>query len=385
MTNEQVSYEPVSYASVTAWAEDDHGAAFAAFLRSATLVLERARGQGSSVARPGPSPALIEVCRRACDLGRQAAISSQMARGFFEESFTPHRVVHSGAPGLVTGYYEPRLPGSRVRTARYAVPVHGRPDDLVNLIDEAERGARAGQRTHARRTAAGLVQHFTRQEIDEGALDGRGLEFVYVADPVDLFFMQVQGSGLIEFDDGSAIRVTYAGKNGYDYTSIGRYLIDSGQFPSEDMTLQALIEWLKADLVRARGVMWKNESYVFFEELGPASETATRGVDGIPLSAGRSLAVDTAFHEIGAPVYVMSPALRHAGSGSSSAGFNRLMIAQDVGSAIKGPERGDLFFGSGFEAGSIAGQTKHPAQFISLRPNGPGAASGSPEPDQGAR
>lgn len=385
MTNEQVSYEPVTYAAMTAWAGDDHAAAFAAFLRSASHVLERIAVQPSNVGRPGPSPALVEVCRRACDIGGQAAVSAHMARGYFEENFTPHRLIHSGPRGLVTGYYEPRLPGSRVRTARYTVPVHGRPDDLVNLIDEAERGARAGQQTHARRTAGGLVPHFTRQEIDEGALDGCGLELVYVADPVDLFFMQVQGSGLIEFDDGSAIRVTYAGKNGYDYTSVGRYLIDSGRFPSEDMTLQALIDWLKADLVRARDVMWKNESYVFFEELGPASETATRGVDGIPLSAGRSLAVDTAFHEIGAPVYVMSPSLTHAGTGPSSAGFNRLMIAQDVGSAIKGPERGDLFFGSGFEAGRIAGQTKHPAQFISLRPNGIRAASGSQETDQGAR
>ena len=371
MSDQQVTYEKVPYAAVEGWAQDDHAAAFAAFLRSAPVVLERvAKGVSPGASRPPPSPELIEACLRALAIGESATSDAQAARAFFEDSFTPHRLIHSGPQGLVTGYYEPSIVGSRQRTDRYAVPVHARPSDLVNLIDEADRGARAGQPTHARRAADGeLVAHFTRREIDAGALAGQGLELLYVADPIDLFFMQVQGSGLIEFEDGSAVRLTYDGKNGFNYTSIGRYLIDTGQFPSEAMTLQALIDWLKADSDRAREVMWQNESYVFFRELGPASETSACGVDGIPLSAGRTLAVDTAFREIGAPVYVTAPSLTRAGPGPSHHGFRRLMIAQDVGSAIKGPERGDIYFGSGPEAGSRAGETMNAARFIDLRPN----------------
>lgn len=373
MNDDEVSYVPTTFAEVAGWDEDDHAKAFAAFLLSASRVLERNLNAPASGGnnRPRPSADLVEICQRALARGGSASVA---AREFFEANFTPHRIVYGAgmqSSGLLTGYYEPELSGSRIRKDRYQIPVYGRPHDLVNLMDEAERGARAGQRTHARQTNEGLVPYFTRAEIDEGALAGRNLELGYVADPVDLFFMQVQGSGLIDFGGHDVVRVTYAGKNGYDYTSIGRYLIDAGEIASEDMTLQALIDWLKADPVRARDVMWKNESYVFFEELGQASETTARGIDAIPLSAGRSLAVDTGFHEIGTPVFVESAGLTHAARAatSSRSGFNRLMIAQDVGSAIRGPERGDVYFGSGLQAGLLAGQTKHEARFIVLRPN----------------
>lgn len=375
MNDAEVSYVPTTYAAIAGWVEDDHASAFAAFLISALRVLDReASASTLTVARPQSSPELVEVCRRALELGQHAVSNKQLAREFFERHFTPHRVSYttgSRPAGLLTGYYEPQLTGSRTQSAEFSVPIYGRPHDLVNLIDESERGARAGQRTHARQTADGLTPYFTRAQIDEGALAGRNLELGYVADPVDLFFMQVQGSGLVDFGSGDVVRLTYAGKNGYDYTSVGRYLIDTGEIASEDMTLQALIDWLKADPVRARDVMWQNESYVFFEELGKASETTARGIDAIALSAGRSLAVDTAFHEIGTPVFVVSESLTHAaGIGDSSiTGFHRLMIAQDVGSAIRGPERGDLYFGSGSEAGRLAGQTKHEGQFIVLRPD----------------
>jgi len=369
--NEAVSYVPTTFAAIAGWNDDDHAAAFAAFLLSAPRVLERDAGStAASGTRRRPSPELVEVCRRALE-GRTSGNDRAAAREFFERHFTPYQIVYGAgaqSAGLLTGYYEPQLTGSRTRNDQFRVPVYKRPHDLVNLMDEAERGARAGQQTHARQTDEGLVPYFTRAEIDQGALGGRNLELGYVADPVDLFFMQVQGSGLIDFGGDDVVRLTYAGKNGYDYTSIGRHLIDTGEIASEDMTLQVLIDWLKADPVRARDVMWKNESYVFFEELGKASETSARGVDGIVLSAGRSLAVDTAFHEIGTPVFVSSAGLVHANpAGASENGFNRLMIAQDVGSAIKGPERGDVYFGSGFEAGLLAGQTKHEARFIVLR------------------
>lgn len=373
----RVSFEPENFAKLEGWANDDHAAAFSAFRKSAPRVIERAAVAAAPTSRrPQPSDDLLKVCRLAERLSEET-ISGTVAREFFEQNFTPYRLIHDGPTGILTGYYEPELIGARQRSEKFSIPVYARPSDLVNLIDEAERGARAGERTHARQTAEGLKPYFSRAEIDQGALEGLGLELLYVEDPIDLFFMQVQGSGLIRFDDGRTVRLTYAGKNGFDYTSIGRFLIDSGLFPSEDMTLQALIDWLKADPVRARAVLWKNESYVFFRELGPVSESATLGADGIALSPGRSMAVDTAFHEIGTPIFVRSSRLMHADDSQTS--FNRLMIAQDVGSAIKGPERGDLFFGTGLQAGQLAGQTKHDGRFIVLLPNGTRVATDTSE------
>ena len=216
-----------------------------------------------------------------------------------------------------------------------------------------------------RQTAKGLVPYLTRAEIDQGGLKGQNLELLYFRDPVDVFFMQIQGSGRIELPDGQKIRITYDGKNGYPYTSIGRHLLDQGQFQPEKMSLKALTAWLKADRERAQPVMWQNQSYVFFRELKGAEAEGAMGVLGIALQPGRSLAVDTAFHAIGMPIYVTAPQLTHA---TKTGGFARLMVAHDVGSAIKGPERGDIFFGSGDTAGSTAGITKHPGHFFVLLP-----------------
>ncbi|MEQ1713598.1 MAG: MltA domain-containing protein, partial [Hyphomicrobium sp.] len=205
----------------------------------------------------------------------------------------------------------------------------------------------------------------TRQEIDEGALAGKGLELLYLADPVDVFFMQVQGSGRIELPDGSMVRVTYDGKNGHPYTSVGRHLIDTGAFAAEQVSLQSLEKWLKSEPARGRTAMWHNKSYVFFRELSGSQAAGPLGAMSIPLTEGRSLAVDTGFHQLGLPVWVSSPKLTHA---TRAGGFHRLMIAQDVGSAIRGAERGDIYFGSGEAAGRLAGVTKHPANFVVLLP-----------------
>ncbi len=166
------------------------------------------------------------------------------------------------------------------------------------------------------------------------------------------------------------MRITYDGKNGYPYTSVGRVVIDDGHFQPEKMSLKALSVWLKADRRRGESVMWQNKSYVFFRELKGAEAEGAMGVLSISLQPGRSLAVDTAFHNIGTPIYVVSPALTHGSKQEANKppGFARLMVAHDVGSAIKGPERGDIFFGSGDKAGRTAGITKHPGQFFALLP-----------------
>lgn len=358
MSQIERSYEPVTFADLPGWDGDDHAAALAAFQRSARRLLEKSAVKPAAGAA---SPAFLAAARAA------AAIDPASARAFFETHFTPHRVAHNGPGGLLTGYYEPIIPGSRERTDHFAIPLYNRPGDLVNLVEESQRGAMAHQYTHMRKTAAGQEPYATRADIENGALAGQGLEVFWLHDPVDVFFLHVQGSGVIALPDGATTRVAYDGKNGHPYTSIGRYLIDEGLFPADQMTLDALKDWLRANPKLATGVLQQNKSFVFFRELLGDEAGSPVGVEEIPLTPGRSLAVDTGFHAIGSPVYVAAPTLTHTtGSNAFNGGFHRLMVAQDVGSAIRGPERGDLYFGTGDEAGRLAGNTKHPGTFFVL-------------------
>ena len=365
-----ITFAPAAFADLPGWEGDDHLAAWKAFLASCKPVLEAARG--GSKAGPKPTPqALLDVCQLALLSAATGKPQTRAgARAFFETHFKPHRVEHGTADGLLTGYYEPLIQGARTANAAFQTPVYKRPADLVNVVAESERGAKAAQFTHMRKTDKGMVPYLTRAEIEQGGLKGQNLELLYFRDPVDVFFMQIQGSGRVELPDGQKVRITYDGKNGYPYTSVGRQLIDDGHFEPEKMSLKALSQWLKADSWRAENVMWQNKSYVFFRELQGTEAEGAMGVLGIALQPGRSLAVDTAFHSVGMPIYVSSPALTHATpqGADKPAGFARLMIAHDVGSAIKGPERGDIFFGSGDKAGRTAGITKNPGQFFALLP-----------------
>jgi membrane-bound lytic murein transglycosylase A len=360
-----VRFEAAAFADLPGWDTDDHLAAFKAFLASCPRVKAAARAGNKAGAIAIPT-ALLAACDAAMKL--PAPITKAAARAFFEREFTPHRVVHANPQGLLTGYYEPVLEGSREKTDRFATPIYRRPPDLVNLVHEAQRGAKADQLTHARKTATGTEPYATRAEIEAGALAGQSLELIYMADAVDTFFMHIQGSGRIRLTDGTSIRVHYDGKNGHPYTSIGRYLIDQGILAADKISLGALGKWLRADAERGRHVMQQNASFVFFRELADAEASGPLGVLSIPLVAGRSLAVDAGVHAIGTPVYVSSPALTHSAKGKNADGFHRLMIAHDVGSAIRGPERGDIYFGSGQTAGRLAGITKHPGRFFVLLP-----------------
>ncbi len=357
----KVSLSPVAFRDLPNWSGDDHRAALVAFVRSCNRV-EAAVRSGKFGGR-APSPALLSACHQAMQLAKQS--SRMRARLFFEQNFVPHRVINLVKSGLFTGYYEPELKGSRTPTKTFHVPVYKRPPDLVNLVSEAARAVKGHVLTHARQTNAGLAAYATRAEIETGALKGKGLELVYLADTVDLFFMQVQGSGVIRLPDGSRMRLGYHGKNGHPYASIGRYLINTGVIEARSMSLQALGKWLRTDPKRGQKVMWQNKSYVFFRELTGEAGKGAVGVYDITLTPGRSLAVDTKYHAIGTPIYVTSPTLKHVHKGRS---FNRLMVAQDVGSAIKGPERGDIFFGSGKRAALLAGITKEPGRFFVLLP-----------------
>jgi membrane-bound lytic murein transglycosylase A len=339
----------VSFAELPGWAEDDHATAFATFLNSCQqgAVAETATG--------------VLPCAEALAMG--AEIGGDAARRFFESRFTPD--CSSPSPGFVTGYYEPEVEGSRTRQGRFQIPVYNLPGDLVQATPGLIRARFNHRVTGTRASEAGDVPYFTRAEIDAGALEGKGLEILYLDDPVELFYMQVQGSGRVRLRDGTTVRLSYAGRNGHPYRSIGRLLVERGEIALEDMSMAAVKAWLRADQARGRQLMQENRSYVFFRELTEdEGRDGPLGAQGVPLTPGRSLAVDAALVPLGCPIFMVAPNLADAGG----APFLRLMIAQDVGSAIRGPARGDIFWGTGEEAGAIAGTTRHEASFFVLLP-----------------
>ena len=220
---------------------------------------------------------------------------------FFEANYTPHRVVGASKPGLVTGYYEPEIDGARVKSDKFPVAAYKRPDDLVSVKPDEMRArdSAAGVLTAMRKTDDGLVPFYTREEIDKGALKGRDLELVYL-DPVELFFMQVQGSGRVRLADGTHLRLGYSTKNGHPYTSIGKKLVELGEGKPKSMTMDGIKDWLRADKERGNRMMWENKSYVFFRLLdAKEGEDGPIGAQGVSLTPGRSLAVDPSFHALG--------------------------------------------------------------------------------------
>ncbi len=258
-------------------------------------------------------------------------------RTFFENFFTPV-LIEDGEPMLFTGYFEPELPGSRVRGDDYQHPIYAVPDDLI-------RGE----------------PYFTRREIDEDRpLEGRDLELAWLTDPVDLFFLQVQGSGRIRLPDGSMMRVGYGGKNGREYSSIGMALVDRGEFEPHQVSAAVIRNWVRKNRKEGRALLWENESYVFFREVSEVpADRGPLGAMNRSITKGRTIAVDPEFVTLGAPVWIEK---------EGAEPINRLMIAQDTGSAIKGAQRADIFFGTGDEAGREAGKIKDPGRMIVLLP-----------------
>jgi membrane-bound lytic murein transglycosylase A len=353
-----VRFEPISFHDLPGWAEDDHLAALKAFQASCPQVIAGKAGKSTG----SEAAALVAACTTAMAL--PPTMTRLMARTFFETQFRPHRIAHAGSEGLLTGYYEPVIDGSRTRQGKFQTPLFKRPGDLVTIVPET-RAAAPGGLTHAQRTSAGLVPFATRAEIEAGALAGKNLELLYLASPVDIYFLQIQGAGRIRLRDGTYVRVQYDGKNGHPYTSIGRYLIDKGLLAADKVSMGALGRWLKADLARAREVMNQNASYVFFREM-PADSRGPQGAFEVALIAGRSLAIDPAFHRLGSLIYVSGPKLTPKGHARP---FNRLMVAHDVGGAIKGPERADIYFGTGERAESQASGVRHAGHLYTLVPH----------------
>jgi membrane-bound lytic murein transglycosylase A len=350
--------EPVAFEELSGWPEDDHAAAFAAFRRTC-----EALASGRPSLRPGaaPAPDLAAICREA-----SKADAAADPRNFFERSFRPFRVLPPGGDGFLTGYFEPEVEGSLERTERFPTPLLARPDDLVTIpqgqdLPGVEPGLGA-----ARRTPAGFEPYPDRAAIEDGALGERARPVVHLRDPVDAFVIHVQGSARIRLPDGRAVRVAYAGRNGRPYTSIGRILVESGAVPLSEMNLERLTGWLRAHLDEGRAVMRRNRSFIFFrlaDELDLA--VGPIGGAGVPLTPGRSLAVDRSLWPYGLPFWLDGELPRPEGG---SEPLRRLMVAQDTGSAILGPARGDFFAGSGSRAGTQAGLMRHGTRFTVLLP-----------------
>ena len=352
------------FSALDGWEADDHQAAFAAFHRSCGKILTVAdarKANGKPVGRDIAS--LIEVCRSA--LAMQDPVGASAARTFFETFFAPKRVTKNGGRAFLTGYFEPELKGHRQKSERFPIPVLAKPDDLVPLFPDKHRAAHNHELVAGRKTSKGIVAYADRKQIETGALSGRGLEILYLADRFDAYIMHVQGSGKVVLPDGQAVRLAYAAKNGHPYTSIGKILIERGAITKEAMSLSALEAWVRAHPQDAERLMWENKSYIFFRELeGWQPDLGPLGGQGVPLTPGRSLAIDASIHDLGTPMWVDVPGLESV----TGKPFRRLMVAQDVGSAIKGAGRGDIFWGSGQAAGDVAGETRHAGTFWTLVP-----------------
>lgn len=349
----------VPFAALEGWAEDDHAAAFGAFRLSAKRILAsepKTRALGIDGA------ALLAIARAA--LSAPAELSRGEARQFFETWFEPHETAAGTA--FFTGYYEPEAMASRHRTGRFQTPLHAPPPELIAVDEAAPPPALPPGMRFARLTADGGVEpFFDRGAIMAGALDGRGLEIAFLEDPVDAYFIHVQGAARLRLEDGSLLRVTYAAKSGHDYQSVGRTLIERGALQRGGVTMQSIRAWLAAHPEAVAEILATNRSYIFFREapvddpsLGPIAAAK------VPLTPGRSLAVDRTLHTFHVPVWIETMVPGAAGLRAD----RRLLVAQDTGSAILGPARGDIFFGSGAAAGEIAGRMQAKGRFVTFVP-----------------
>ena len=361
----RLALEPATFADLPGWSQDPMAPALDAFRRScarmAALPPEKPLGGTGFAGTAGD-------WRDACAAAQKVpAGNDAAARGYFETWFRPlaaHAQGGEGGDGLFTGYYEPLLDGSRTKSERYNVPLYGRPPDLVSVDLGTFREDLKGRRLAGRVEDGKLVPYADREEIEQGALAGRDLELVWVDDPVDAFFLQIQGSGRVRLPEGGELRVGYAAENGHSYFAIGRELVRRGALKKEEVSMQSIRRWLEENPAEAPAVLATNASYVFFQEIkgeGPL------GAEGIPITPGRSLAVDRKHWPLGVPLWLDATAPA-AEEGAPDRPLRRLVIAQDTGGAIRGPIRGDVFWGAGDEAAEIAGRMKHAGRLWVLVP-----------------
>lgn len=351
--------DPVAFSDLTGWERDDHAAAFAVFRRSCLAILA-----DKPALRPAASgDDLRGVCAAAVALEDGDASD---AKTFFERWFEPVLVAPPSGKGFLTGYFEPEYEGSLAPADGFATPLLARPADLVTIPQgETRPGVDPGLQA-ARRTAGGFEPYPERAAIEDGALGELARPIVYLRDAVDAMIIHVQGSARIRLPEGRSVRVAYDGRNGHPFTAVGRLIVQGGHVPLEELTLERMTGWLKSNPALAREILRRNRSYIFFR-LAPelSLDDGPIGGAGLPLTPGRSLAVDRTLWSYGLPFWLDGEV---RGPGGEPGPLPRLMIAQDTGSAITGPARADFFVGSGADAGTRAGMMRHAVQVVVLRP-----------------
>lgn len=344
--------ETLTFSALDGWTSDDQAAAFAAYMKSCGAILHGTKAMRK--ARPVYG-GLYNACEKAAALAAGGKVETVAARKFFEENFKPERILppvhtygyYTGADGFYTGYYEPEVLGSRVKTDEYAVPLYGVPAKF------------AGKKST-------VFAQYDRVDIEKGALAGKDLEICWVKNPVDAFFAQIQGSTRIKLRDGELMRLNYIASNGKPYTPVGRLLIDQGVYTPEEMSMDKIRAYMEANPEEGKALRDKNRSFVFFSKTALAPHDECLGAQGIALTPGRSVAVDPGIHVYGTPIWIDAKFPLKSDAPEDS--FQRLMVAQDTGSAIRGPARADIYFGHGEGIPSIAGRIKQFGKFVMLVP-----------------
>ena len=343
-----ITARPATWDDLPGWREENHALVWKAFMTSCGPLKDRAEWR--------------TVCAAANAVGTPDAPT---ARRFFETYFAPWQMVNADGTltGLATGYYEPLLNGSRTRTARFRFPVYGVPEDLLVIELGEVYPELKGMRLRGRVEGRKVVPYYDRGQIEDVPASLRGKEIAWVDDPIDLFFLQIQGSGRIRLENGQMLRVGYADQNGHPYRSIGRHLVDRGELPLEKASMQGIKDWARSRPEQLKALLAHNASFVFFREL-PADLPGPLGAQGVPLTPGRSVAIDPRFVTLGAPVYIATT------RPNSPVLMNRLMMAQDTGGAIRGAVRIDFFWGFGDDAGREAGRMRQELRLWQLLPLG---------------
>jgi len=349
----------IPFSALPGWVDDDLQGFWAAWRQNCGVMRLR-------------STPWAQVCKHAENIPANDTLA---ARLFIESRFTAHELTDGKnvRSGTVTGYYEPLLRGSRTRSGPFQIPIYRTPPDLVPVDLASVHPEVRGLRLRGRIENGRLVPYPTRADIEKKSLLA-GYELLWVDDAVDAFFLQVQGSGRVQLPDGQSVRVGYADQNGYPYRSIGRYLIDRGELKSHEASMQGIRGWIAANPHRRDEVLHQNPSVVFFKEIqGLGDGSGPLGSMGLPLTPGRSLAVDPRYVTPGSLVFMTTRVPRPGAlSGAIDQGntlpFQRLMIAQDTGSAIQGAHRSDIFFGTGEAAGEVAGRMRAEGRMFVLMP-----------------
>jgi membrane-bound lytic murein transglycosylase A len=352
----ELSLQPAVLDDLPGWNQDNVAAAIPALVKSCARRL--AQPPTAKVGPDGIGGTVADWRAPCAEANRVPPGDDRAARRYFARWFQPWLVTSSGAAeGLFTGYYELLLNGARHRGGASQTPILRRPADLVMVQLGLFRPEWRGERIAGRVVAGNLMPYPTRAEIERGALDTDRLALYWVADPVDAFFLEIQGSGKVRLPDGSTVSVGYDGQNGRPYVSIGKLLVERGALTSEQVSLDTIKQWIRAHPAQGKALLDDNPSYVFFRDV--KGETPI-GAEGAVLTAGRSLAVDRAFLPLGVPIFL------DASDGGEP--LRRLVIAQDTGGAIRGPVRGDLYWGFGADAEREAGAMKARGRYFLFLP-----------------